>query len=1223
MGIPIQISNYTYTYNKDTHAISSQDYSVFERVTNAESLKEMTPPIDDDTGRVDQSQRVQFKCIQLCVPVLNYALAGKGGTILADILGIKQKKWQTICACGVAYDIAAKVEKPIHETDSATGLYLGTDYIYKLIEDLDIDKSISTIILGAFLKALSLNKKKNLKSELSIVKTAVHTNDDYVLLGNYTLVCNDMALLKQNLPANWKEIWHKKLYNLLKNPLGRLALLLSIPEDKSSLFAMIAPFVIVLPYAMRMSTGMSERRVHPFTEMYQRIIEANASVQSYLTCEHTHVKSYIEYNNKLNRAVNALYYGKDLLHTPTRPNKDKKSIIEALSGKHGQIREYNLGKRQDYSGRSVVTISPYLSLDQINVPESMLPKLYEFHILPKLVEKLDEMRANNTLPFSKLTVADIHTKDPEKKKFMHKLMMQIIDEERMLELIPLYMGRQPTLHRHSFQGFHIGKSNSDAIQVNPLVCPAFNMDFDGDQAHLEVPISNQARVEVQNLILTTNNIYLAKDGSSTIAPRQDMLYGLFLCTRNSYQDHPDAQQFNISSYKAAYDLVIQNRAAVWDKVTVEGNTMTAGDAAFKYCFDPRDIKPRSQCPTKVDDKGNTVPDNPNGEYIEQISGDTIGKYITLILHPYGQRADAYPLGSGKEAPPGTFVGTINHLVELGFRVAKLYPLSIGLIDTISEVGDVTVEDPINKGIQRTMNYEHCFETFYARLEEPDFLYSIGLDTIDTYRETFNNEVAVLEAIIDKGTKRALSPDNGYLLMVESGARGKLSNLRQVFKYKGHIQKNSTESFDAIIENSYANQLTPLEIFINAYGGRQGQIDKSLKTGDTGYASRQMWHTTQGYTIVENDCGTMNGIEVSYEFLEQNFSQDDHPEELLANWLEGHYFAGKGTDSDHIITPEEAKRLAKDHKAVYRLRSPITCKNPCCQKCYGIDYSTHKLVAIGTSIGLIAAQSIGEPATQLTMNTFHKGGVSGASSVTSAFDRVKAYVTMKNLSKGYVGYDPVAWETGEVRKEPSKVPGLVNVKIGDSKKSITVSNKVELIQHARKGMGLSTSRGDYDLRELIEYTSVENAQRYLVAKLHTLYSEEVSIKFQHLEVLVAALTRYIIVSTDRVRDEFTATGIPISRKLIPGQCATAQEFYCGATNNTTAIKTLVGVKNIINSSLDAMDNIQMENVGKGISRISAINMTDAFMKPINRMLFAKGIKSGTNVTHFLEDNARRY
>lgn len=1120
------------------------------------------------------------KVIALTSPTFNYVLGRSSCTLLCKVLGVDHTLWQNIVNFDTIYDV--KNDKLI-AVDAAepNGEYLyGAEIAAKWIDELDIEKAK----LDTIYQAIGGQLRDGVRAK--DVCTIDKTPQGLFICADY-YAHFDPEVMKSSMKRGraLESLGDGARSVLFKNADTRFTYLMNMNPDKSGLYGMLNYYLAVVPEEMRPKIDRAE---HKLTKRYSNVLKADYELRTIKGTNANPKDVKVKYA-MLQQAVSRLQYKNVGLSDSVE--KDDLAILERIKSKKGQIRMHNLGKRQDYSGRAVVCINPFLPLDTIKVPKSMLPKLLEFHILPYLVKNLQQNREDsgnsehtrNLYDKLKLTNLD----EPETRAEM----LRIIRDEKLLDRVPMVLGRQPTLHKQSLQGFHVEISDLQAIEVNPLVCPAFNMDFDGDQGHLEVPLSDAAVKEVNDLILTTQNLFLAKTGECTTEPRQDMLYGLFMCTRSNYVVGQNVIREPFVNLEEARQAVMNHKVKCSDTITVMDPSVTclAGEAAVMACFKKGDVLPRGS--------------QPGGDQLVccEITKKTITKFVEHLLRTDTSGNMLYKIGKG-HAKPDTFVGSINHLVELGFKVAKIYSPSMSLITPKVNLPE----------------YDHAIEKFHKDMEVADFYYGLGLETSDNYKIEFDKALKGLKSACDDNIMNKLGENNGYRLLSVSGARGSKDNLIQAFAYKGRVKKNSNESFDALIENSYASQLTPMEHFVAAFGGRQGQIDKSLKTGDTGYAMRQMWHATQGLSITCVDCGTVEGFRISKSFLS---TLVDLPEtgadasdvvkkevsEVFAHAIVGRYRVG----SSKIISKADAKRWAEDDSVQeIVIRSPLYCNKPCCQRCYGIDWSTHKPAVVGLPAGIIAAQSIGEPGTQLTLKQFQKGGVAGKAEVTSAFDKVNNYIHVADLAEkskkgNYPGYDPLAWADGRVIETPTSDINTKLVTIEGCKgKSIKVPKSVVLKEYATKGEGLSYKHGDYNIKEILEYGTIDDAQRYLVFKLFYLYKSEVQIALAHFEVLAACMTRYMIYATDR-------------SDLMVGQYCTSQELRAGSLKNTKYIAKLLSVQDLLQASNEAMDSIIMENQVQGLSRICLLELQDSLTKPINRMVLGQTIINGSKTKGFVE------
>lgn len=1113
--------------------------------------------------------------IKLEGPTFNYVLSRSGASLLSKVLGFRQYFFADIAEG--KYVMSKTTHQIIHidSVDEYDEYLYGAEIAKYYIDNLDIEKSILDCLRLAIADEFKgvtvkhpfdvmtvINIKKDNADEVEPDPNGEDVECVMRLPGGYTMHYHYQEI-REHFKRNHDIRTLKKVVQdtIFNGHDTRLSYLLNL-KDKTPLYGMLNYHIAVVPAEMRPETM---ERLHPLTNRYAAVINANQDLGAILL-EDASPKDIAARYAALNQAVSRLQYKCRELGLKSI-KLDDMSLIERMKGKHGHVRLHALGKRQDYSGRAVVIVNPYLPLDVIRIPRQMLPSLLEYHILPYLASNINKHNketsqniAHTKMVYNQLKLTNLEHPDAQNE------MLRIIENERLMEKIPLFLGRQPTLHKHGIQGFHIEATDAIGIEVNPLVCPAYNMDFDGDTAHVGVPLTDGAIKEVRDLILTTHNLYLPKTGECTIMPRQDMLYGLYILTRKSYKVGTSIR--NYQSLAEVREDVIYHRIKAWDTVTCGKYTAIAGELAFMSCFPEGMVLPSN------------YPANGDQINVTEITNKSISKFVDKLLETDGEGNMKIPLGT-RYASTETFTGAINHIVELGFKSARIYTPSMSLI--------LQGNDPYYARKE--------IEDFHVSMKDIDLYYSYGLETSDNYKLEFDKNLELMQKNIESSIHERLGPDNGYSLLALSGARGGTSNLVQIFAYKGRVKKNSNESFDALLENSYASQLSPLECLIAAYGGRQGQIDKSLNTGKTGYASRQMWHSSDGMNITCSDCGTSEGLKISKEFL-SNFCVEESSDgkrkeiqEYFSHAIVGRYMVGTQT----MITKERAAELAGDDSVQsVTIRSPLTCRNQCCAKCYGMNWGNHKKVHVGFPAGVIAAQSIGEPATQLTMKEFQKGGVVTKGTLTSAFSKVMNYITVTDMSKR-PGYDPVAWEDGTVHETHTSNIAYKKLSIGDNPKTVLVPSDLKVKEKVTKGTGFSYVHGDYDLRELTEYMGIDYAQLYLIFKLYSLYKSECKISMVHFEVLAASMTQHMIINTDR-------------EDLRVGQYHTTAELHRGSLRGTQYVSRLLSIKSLPTLSNDALDSINMENHVKGLSRACLLQLNDSMSKPLNRILLGQTIKT---------------
>lgn len=1114
-------------------AMTQEDYADIQNEVKSPTTKHGLKVIEDSLdsadlfGRYSNNNEITKSCardnirayIRLQIPTVNRVLS-ENGRLISKILGVSDKDIAGILAytlVRLTYDKDTNVFTSASELTSSDEFTCGADLILELIDEFDLDEARLNTFYGILDTYLFKSGKP--ASQYGTVHKGVPSNDSVQLCGGYVYTYKptvDGSLKKHKTIEEATDIF----LDYFSTANTRLTYLLAM-KDKSVLYNMINHKIVVIPSGLR---PMIDKGHDKLTKLYNRIITKN---QEILMTENTRTSlTYLHQAKALDLAVSALQY-KNLIPYEAERQKGAASILEHLKSKQGQIRKNNLGKRQDYSGRAAVIVDPFLSINNIKVPKDMLVKIYKYHILKY-------MQGNK---FS------VGTTEEEINS-----MISLMEEHGIFNKVPVIMGRQPTLHRLSLLGFFPEPADDHAIGVPPLVCPGFNMDFDGDTAHAEVPLSDDAIYEVSKLMLPSQNLYLPKTGECTIVPRQDMLYGLYTCTL----DYPKgSSKCTVPSYKDARDLVIDHKLKVSDTITVEGSTVIAGHAAFMACFP-----------------------HPNRVEVKPVTSKNIKDYSEFLLETYNTEK---------------FTKSTDLLVELGFKIARLYTMSMSLLSNDNAIPE----------------YDNAIDVYNKNTEDIEYLYSIGMEDDETYNLECAEHLEVLQQSMERHIYEKLGTESGYRRMAESGARGNKSNLAQMFSFKGRIVASATETINVVIKGSYASGLSPLEGDIAAYGGRKGLIDKSLKTGDTGYASRRMWHATDSWVITNEDCGTTDGITITDKDVGHFIKDENERKDTIVNFITGRYEAG----TNRFITHNDAVELVKHRKSI-TIRSPLKCKNPCCVKCYGIDPSTHEPVVIGTPIGILAAHSIGEPGTQLTMKQFQKGGVAGRGDVTSNFDRLLDYITVTDMQKKMkqgvaMNYEPIAWESGNTYVEHKGATKII--RIDGSQKRVVLPETANIKPYVEKGEGIcdGETHGDFYIREIEEISGEDAAIKYLMLQLYNLYKDECKIVMTHFEVLVASMLHYMVLETDR-------------SDLRVGQYVSYRKLHLGNTQGTRCVPKILGVNKIPQLSMDAIRTIAMECVGSGLARSCALGLVDELEDPIQRIMLGLPPKLGTHYNRYITE-----
>ncbi|NGX55820.1 MAG: DNA-directed RNA polymerase subunit beta' [Candidatus Anoxychlamydiales bacterium] len=710
---------------------------------------------------------------------------------------------------------------------------------------------------------------------------------------------------------------------------------------------MVLSAVPVIPPDLRPLVPLDGGRfaTSDLNDLYRRVINRNNRLKSILKLKTPDV---IIRNEKrmLQESVDALFdngrHGHPVMGAGNRPLK---SLSEMLKGKQGRFRQNLLGKRVDYSGRSVIVIGPDLKFNQCGIPKQMALELFE----PFIVKKLKDQDYVYTIRSAKKM---IQKQDP--------IVWDVLDE--IIKGHPVLLNRAPTLHRLGIQAFEPVLIEGKAIRIHPLVTTAFNADFDGDQMAVHIPLSIEAQLEAKLLMMAPDNIFLPSSGKPVTIPSQDMILGLYYLMLDPFS-HPDQEERKIKIFKDREEVLLALNAAVsynrYEKRITNKRFQT--DETGKGIFIHEKIK-------LLTDSG-IIETTPGRVVFNTIVPKELG-FQNYVLRK--KRLSELVLDCHKKVGLEATVRFLDDMKNLGFAEATKAALSMG-------VTDVTV--PQNKS--------KVIEAAYKKVAKVKKQYADGVITenerkskiISIWTEVSDSVSKDLFKLLANLREGELNP---LYLMMDSGARGNKSQVKQLGALRGLMAKPSGEIIEYPIISNFREGLTVLEYFISTHGARKGLADTALKTADSGYLTRRLVDVSQDVIVTEIDCGTLNGIEVS--------SIKQGQEELLAikdrifgrTICEDIYLPGDKTKNlakaGDILTIKQAESIDDAGIEKVKVRSPLTCESSrgICAKCYGNNLALGTLVGFGEAVGIIAAQSIGEPGTQLTMRTFHIGGIASAS-----------------------------------------------------------------------------------------------------------------------------------------------------------------------------------------------------------------------------------------------------
>lgn len=736
---------------------------------------------------------------------------------------------------------------------------------------------------------------------------------------------------------------------------------------------MMLTVIPVLPPDLRPLVPLDGGRfaTSDLNDLYRRVINRNNRL---LRLVELNAPEIIVRNEKrmLQEAIDALFDNGRRGKVFTGPNKRPlRSLSDMLKGKTGRFRQNLLGKRVDYSGRSVIVAGPELKLHQCGLPKQMALEMFK----PFLFNKLEERGYVSTIKSA--------------KKMVEKERPEIWDLlEECTKEHPVLLNRAPTLHRLGIQAFEPVLVEGKAIQLHPLVCQAFNADFDGDTMCVHVPLSLEAQIEARVLMMSTNNILSPQHGTPIIEPRKDIVLGLYYLTRENVTCRGDGMKFsNLEEVRIAYDhgfVELHTRVFVrlnqGDKQLVQ---TTVGRCLLKE----------------------VIPDQV--PFFEKYNKALDQKALAILVN------DTYRYCGAKET-----VLLADALRELGYRYATESGISISVNDMMIPKEKTKLLEEAYKEVKEVR--EQYSEGLITEGERHNRVIDIWSQAQDEITVKMLKQLEIQKAANQKGEQVQIESFNSLYMMAASGARGSKQQMRQLAAMKGLVAKATGEIIETPVTSNLREGFTILECFINTHGARKGLADTALKTASSGYLTRQLVDVAQDTIVSEVDCGSLDGVEVTSVVEGSEVVQRVGQRVLgrtslydIKNRSTGEVIvrANEELDEDSIIRLEQAKI-----DRVY-VRSVLTCRTRrgVCAKCYGRDLATGNLINVGEAVGVIAAQSIGEPGTQLTMRTFHSGGTATTQSQASSHEaRVEGTVKLVNVNlvKGRNDWETTMGRNGE-------------------------------------------------------------------------------------------------------------------------------------------------------------------------------------------------------------------
>ena len=892
----------------------------------------------------------------------------------------------------------------------------------------------------------------------------------------------------------------------------RLDILDAFRESGNKPGWMVMDVIPVIPPDLRPMVQLEGGRfaTSDLNDLYRRVINRNNRLKRLLELNAPRI---IVQNEKrmLQEAVDALIDNGRRGRPVTGPgNRPLKSLSHMLKGKQGRFRQNLLGKRVDYSGRSVIVVGPNLKMYQCGLPKEMAIELFKPFVMKELVER--EIAGN-----IKSAKRKIERLDDD----IWAVLEEVIREH------PVLLNRAPTLHRLGIQAFEPTLVEGRAIRLHPLVCEAYNADFDGDQMAVHVPLSQEAQAEARLLMLAAQNILNPKDGKPVVTPSQDMVLGNYYLTLEQegrvgegmyFKDMNEAMLAYQNGYVHLHSRIAIHASALphkpfteWQKermlVTTVGKLLfnEIMPDEFPYLNEPSMENLEVATPDKyfLEPGSNIKEEIEKRPIVLPFKKKNLGQIIAEVFKRFHITETSMML---------------DRMKDLGYKYSTRAGLTVGIAD-ISVAG----------------NKKEILSDAHNQVDEISKLFRRGLITDDERYERVIETWNAAKDEIQSALTKTLGSRNPIFMMSDSGARGNISNFTQLAGMRGLMAAPNGKIMELPVTSNFREGLTVMEMFLSTHGARKGMTDTALKTADSGYLTRRLVDVAQDVIIRETDCGSDRGLTIS-AIREGNEMIETLEERMIGRYAQrsvkdpvtGEVFVGH----NELITEDIARKIIDAGIEEVTIRSAFTCdtKHGVCKHCYGRNLATGSEVEVGEAVGTIAAQSIGEPGTQLTMRTFHTGGVAG-DDITQGLPRIQEIFEARN-PKGGATITEVTGEVVSIDENAGSRTKEITIKGATDTRTYTVPFtarlNVEEGQTIHRGEPLTS--GSIDPKELLRVRDVLSVENYLLREVQKVYRMQgVEIGDKHVEVMVRQMLRKV-----RVMD-------PGSTEILPGTLLDIADF----------------------------------------------------------------------------------
>ena len=993
---------------------------------------------------------------------------------------------------------------------------------------------------------------------------------------------------------------------------------------------MILDVIPVIPPDLRPMVQLDGGRfaTSDLNDLYRRIINRNNRLKRLLELGAPEI---IVRNEKrmLQEAVDALIDNGRRGRPVTGPgNRALKSLSDMLKGKQGRFRQNLLGKRVDYSGRSVIVVGPELKIYQCGLPKEMAIELLKPFVMKELV-------ANGTAHNIKSA-----------KKMVERLQTEVWDVlEDVIKEHPVMLNRAPTLHRLGIQAFEPILVEGKAIKLHPLVCTAFNADFDGDQMAVHLPLSVEAQAECRFLLLSPNNLLKPSDGAPVAVPSQDMVLGIYYLTMDRMVDHSKEEE--IASTVAedapiydtdeeikealdkgiigAHDMIkyhTDDRVVICEPVDALGHSFSDINQAI-LAYENKEISLHQRIKVK-----RTV-FNGEGKEVTGIIDTTLGRCLFNEILPQDlgfvkrETDEDYlklevDFHVGKKQLKQILEKVINNhgatktaevldnIKAMGYKFSTRAAMTVSISDmTVPESKKQILADAEHTVDEITKHYRRGFLTDEERYKE----------VIETWQAADNELTTALLSGLDKY--------NNIFMMADSGARGSDKQIKQLAGMRGLMADTTGKTIELPIKSNFREGLDVLEYFISAHGARKGMSDTALRTADSGYLTRRLVDVSQDLIIRDVDCCEGKAI----PFMEiEDLVDGNEVIESLEERITGRTAAETMYDAEgnmivkanHMITPKRAARIVATGVKSVKIRTILTCKSHVgvCAKCYGANMATGQRVQVGEAVGIIAAQSIGEPGTQLTMRTFHTGGVAG-DDITQGLPRVEElFEARKPKGLAIIAEFGGVAEIKETKKKREII--VTNPETGESKAYlIPYGSKIKILDGAVLEAGDELTEGSINPHDLLKIKGLRAVQDYMIREVQRVYRlQGVEINDKHVEVIVRQMLKKIKVDTagdseflpgttvevldfNEVNEQLEAegkepaTGTQIMLGITKASLATSSFLSAASFQETTRVLTEAAINGKVDPLVGLKENViigKLIPAGTGMKRYGDVKLS---------------------------------